>query len=276
MKPEEKNIFKKEIFDLLVLGDLNTAKGNSSANEISFNEVNEIAEDAFRHLLKINKISIALDVFNSYKIPTDSLINEIRIKFNLLFQKKVYIDAFLIGKALNLSNKRSITAGIRGLRQLLSENNVNKIIELENEHGILHDEDIIDIDEQDVKSFIQIFNEEILTKYLEQNKIDQLYEIVDSLGIYNDYVQNPLLSELVLLITSTLVKTHSQILNDGRGPIAFEVTKNFRLLEIDTPEDIKSKVIEDAVNTHQRLISENNLKFLVTSNAIGPLPSFRI
>ncbi len=201
MQAEERNVLKSEFFDHLLSGNIKGARNKLSGKELSDSEVNEIAEKAFKQLLNDRKIPEALNVFNSFKINIESILNEMRNKFNVLVDDKSYINAFFLGKVFDLTKKRLLSVGLKGYGQLLSDNKLNSIIEIESEHKILHDEDLEDLDEKEVNYFVQLFNDRVISEYLNQNKIDKLYQIVDTFDIYRDYVHNPILSEIVTFLS---------------------------------------------------------------------------
>ncbi|MFC1476977.1 hypothetical protein ACFL6L_00755 [candidate division KSB1 bacterium] len=226
---------------------------------MSKNEINIVTVKAFEKALQEKDISQALQYFRDFEIPSDLIVVQARESFNRLFDTGSYISALILGDAFEIARKRVVVAGIKGYCDLLSEKKSMKMIELEKEHKILIDDDITEAEEPDTRKFILAFCDNVVKPLLEGNKPDELFALLNNIDIIASHDKNPFLKEFMLQILKTIVVTHEKLMKDGRGPAAFDIVQNFRLLDSDTSSEVKVDIIKVAEETHNKLMSENNL-----------------
>ncbi|MFC1492432.1 hypothetical protein ACFL6O_00610 [candidate division KSB1 bacterium] len=334
MEVEDKHKIKKNVLELLTLGDLDRASALIAENNLSNFDTNEIAEKAFRLLLKdrnmavaiavceefnmpvelrleaisaqfkdytekkeydkafnwgikynmskndLNNMSVkayndelkeknisrALELKEKFNIPDDLLISVSRQSFNDLFEKTEYIKALRLGLIFDVSRKRTLTAGIRGYQKLLAQQKIKEFLNIENKYHLLHDRDLSGLDNKDQTNFNSLFNENITMPLLNKNEPDELHQIMETLKILQiSQDTSPLLSELVLKITKQVELAHREYIFGRKYHAAVEIAKNFKLIEKESPADVRTDVINAAEDAHNKLMKEGELskaKFL--------------
>ena len=229
-------------------------------HNMSKNDMNNLSVRAFNHALKDKNISTSLEYIQKFEIPHNLIIDDARRSFNELFEEGLYQKALYLGKEFEMSPKRTLTSGLKGYQVLLSKEKIKDFVAIEQSFRILHDRDISEVEEKHVKDFSKIFYDLLVCKYFEQNKPDKLYDILISLEFFEDTAQNKLLPELIIKVKTEAEKIHAKLLAEERGPAACEIVKNFKLLAEDTQEELRTKVIKSAEDTHHILMKNNNLK----------------
>lgn len=259
MENTEKQTIKQEILDKLISGssdDLFTTAKNEGISELEFDT---ILDEAFKHLMKERNTRRVVEMFSKYSMQPDKYSHEAIDKFNVLFEDKEYLDAFYLGTVFSVSRKRSLAAGLLGMQQLMSEN-MGEAMNIENKYNILHDMDLVDVDESIRTEFVQSFERLVVRPYVNQNQPKALYNIIESLGIYREYENNPLLIEMFTSLTNEMVDLHNRLLESGRAGEACAVMEDFRLLNEDVPLDVRSKVLDAAEAAHHKKLQEYELK----------------
>jgi len=227
---------------------------------MSKNDMNNLSVKAFNESLMDKNISIALEYIQKFEIPNNLIIDDARRTFNELYERGFFLEALYLGKEFEMSPKRTLTSGLNAYLTFITKDKIKDFIELERSFNILHDRDISEVEEKPILDFSQLFNDKFICKYFEQNKSEKLHQLLDSIDFFSGTTQNKMLSELVLKVKIEAEKMHTKLLAEERGPAAFEVVKNFRLLKVETPDDLKTKVIKSAEETHHKLMKNNNLK----------------
>ncbi|MFC1553336.1 hypothetical protein ACFL7D_01770 [candidate division KSB1 bacterium] len=227
---------------------------------MSPNDINANSVKAFEFALKNKEVRKALQYVEKFNPPLDLLTNIARNYFNVLFDGQNYIDAFYIGQKFELASKRTLTAALRGISHLLSENKFKLIVQLEESFRVLHDRKIDEIDDEDKKAFTKKYGDIVDLNFIQSNKINELGKFVNSLNLFKDYEGNGVLTEMIMITKRGTASVHEVMINEGRGPAAFDVVKNFQLLDNNTPEDIKLEVISSAENAHNEMMINKNLK----------------
>lgn len=222
-------------------------------------EVITVAVKAFDEALNVGDVEKALKYKNEFRIPYNLIANTARQAFNIFFEQRKNLYAYLIGQEFDISQKRMLTAGVRAYQQVLNDGDVARFVEMETKFSILGTRDIGQIDESDIKYFNKTFNDVVVRGLLDENKANQLAKIVDSLKFVNNRGNNPLLGTMVKQISEEVSYAHNNIMEAGNYTEAFRLVESFRLLSNDIPSEIKVKIIEAAEKAHHKLISENNL-----------------
>ncbi len=223
---------------------------------------NEITNDmikAFNAALKKEDVDGALECMEKYDIKSNQIIDSARSVFNNLFDRGNYIKALFLGSAFDMSRKRIMISAIKGYNKLLNDENVENFVEIEKKFNVLHDGDIAEVDEADIQVFYRLFNEQITSSLLSKNKLDELQSLAQTLDLFNNKNHSPLLMQLMADFLEAVVNKHNQYLEEGRGPAAFDIVKNFKLMERYIPENLKVQIIRACEAAHHKLLNDGNL-----------------
>ncbi|MFC1562070.1 hypothetical protein ACFL6I_07355 [candidate division KSB1 bacterium] len=226
---------------------------------MSKNDLNACSVKLFEEKLINKKVREALGCIEEYNIPQDLVINQAREAFNKFLDESSWVNAYYIGNKFDMSRKRTMSSGIRGYVQLLSADKMSGFLEMEKNFKILTDRDIAELEEADIESFLQVFNENIVKRLLEQNKPDKLFDVLAALNVYANADSNPLMSKLVKNVSQATARTHNRYISEGRGPAAVEILKNFRLIDKGSPENQRIGIIKIVEEAHHKLLRDYNL-----------------
>jgi len=228
-------------------------------HRISKNDLNSVSVKAFEEMLKKKDVKKSISLIDQFNIPLELISHIARSAFNQFFESENFLNAFYIGNKFNLSKKRTMLTGLKGYIELLSNGKITELIEFENENNILRDPDIKEVEEDDIKEFIGAFDEIVIQRLLRENKQHELHTITTSLRIFEDFSNNPLLSDLTRRTLEAVAEKHNQIASEKRGPAAYDLAEKFGLLNENIPGEIRANVIKAAENSHHEMLNDNNL-----------------
>ncbi|MFC1556839.1 hypothetical protein ACFL5L_02510 [candidate division KSB1 bacterium] len=232
----------------------------SIRSKIPESEINSVTVKAFEDALEGRNVERAVNLYREYDIPVAFIDTTALQWFNILFEKKKYVDALLLGEEFDISRKRSLTSGVRGYHQLISNNELKKFVDLESHYNVLGDRDISQIDDYDIKQFVTIFVQNVVKKMLASDKPARLSKLVKSLQIIENRDNNPLLTEIAKQASAEVVLAHNELMKAGRYGDAYELVESFQLLKGFAGPDKKATLIAATENAHHRLIEDGNFK----------------
>ena len=226
---------------------------------LSKNDLNTNALAAFESALDKDDIQTALHYIDTMHIPLDVVVGIARASFNQLFDNKQYRKAFLLGYRFEISRKRTLTAGIRGYNYLLGNGDIKTFLSIEKDYKVLTDRDLKELEPEDTDLFKKRFIDNVVQHYFDENKIEELFTVLESLEILKVYEVNKLAGDLRREIMNAAADKHNEYIVDGRGPAAFELVEKFFLLSDEAPRDVKVEIIKTVENAHHELLNKGNL-----------------
>ncbi|MCP4723852.1 MAG: hypothetical protein GY863_02390, partial [bacterium] len=206
------------------------------------------------------KIERALVIYSEFQFSKDLVQEFIRDKFNLFNEDKCFIEAFLIGREFDISTKRILTSAIRGYNKFLIEDKLNDLLNYERKYQILHSEDLVDVSEEDIREFVRSFEGSVIRKLIEQGKIKILTSVTDSLGLFDKYEHNPILSKIIPILLENVTMTHNKFLDESKVTEAFDLTGSFHLLDDTSPLETTTQISEAAEKAHNKKLEEFDIK----------------
>ncbi len=260
MEEQKKKITKDDIINLLSSGDIQAAKEQMEAANFVEAENQKIAENTFRQLVNEKNIPRAVEIYNEFQFSKELIQEFVRDKFNLFNEDKFYYEAFLLGRDFEISTKRILTSAVRAYNKFLIEDKLNDLLNNERQFHILHSEDLVDVNDEDIKDFIRSFEGYVIRKLIDQGKIKILAGISETLGLFDKYEHNPILSGIIPILLDYVIKVHNKYLDENKIAEAYELTGSFYLLDDKSPLDTTAQITVSAENAHNRKLEEFDIK----------------
>ncbi len=170
MEGEDKHKIKKEVIEHLVRGDLDRASALIADNSLNTFETNDIAEKAFRRLLKDKNMSVAIAVCEEFNMPVEIRLEAITAQFRELTEKKEYNKAYDWGIKYGMSKNDINNMSVKAYMDELKEKNVSKALEIKEKFNIPEDL-IVSVSRQ---AFNDLFDR---SEYIKALRLGQIFDV---------------------------------------------------------------------------------------------------
>ncbi|MCP4725190.1 MAG: hypothetical protein GY863_09145, partial [bacterium] len=170
MESEDKHKIKKDVIEHLVLGDLDRASALIADNNLNTFETNDIAEKAFRKLLKEKNLSAAIAVCEEYNMPVELRLEAISAQFREYAEKKEYNKAYDWGVKYQMSKNDINNMSMKAYMDELKEKNVSKALEIKDKFKI-PDDLVMSVSRQ---AFNDLFDR---AEYIKALRLGQIFDV---------------------------------------------------------------------------------------------------